>query len=259
VPARIRSRDALALPAAQNEPEVLAAIKAMAAKNKVFKNYLGMGYYGTHTPNVILRNVLENPAWYTAYTPYQPEIAQGRLEALINFQTMVSDLTGLDIANASLLDEATAAAEAMTLARRFAKAESNVFFVSNRCHPQTIAVIQTRALGFGIEVKVGDEATLANENIFGLLLQYPASTGRVIDYCNLILTAQTKGAIVVMAADLLSLVRILPLAPRNASVCRWVSVVRTLPTLRARTRTSVNYRVVSSVYRSTTWATPLID
>jgi glycine dehydrogenase len=205
VPARIRSRDALALPAAQNEPEVLAAIKAMAKKNKVFKSYLGMGYYGTHTPNVILRNVLENPAWYTAYTPYQPEIAQGRLEALINFQTMVSDLTGLDIANASLLDEATAAAEAMTLARRFAKAESNVFFVSNRCHPQTIAVIQTRAHGFGIEVKVGDEATALSENIFGLLLQYPASTGRVIDYRNLILTAQTKGAVVVMAADLLSL------------------------------------------------------
>jgi glycine dehydrogenase len=205
VPTRIRSRDALALPAAQNEPEVLAAIKAMAKKNKVFKSYLGMGYYGTHTPNVILRNVLENPAWYTAYTPYQPEISQGRLEALINFQTMVSDLTGLDIANASLLDEATAAAEAMTLARRFAKAESNVFFVSNRCHPQTIAVIQTRAHGFGIEVKVGDEATAANENIFGLLLQYPASTGRVIDYRNLVLNVQTKGAVVVMAADLLSL------------------------------------------------------
>lgn len=205
VPTRIRSRHALALPAAQNEPEVLAAIKAMAAKNKVFKSYLGMGYYGTHTPNVILRNVLENPAWYTAYTPYQPEIAQGRLEALINFQTMVSDLTGLDIANASLLDEATAAAEAMTLARRFAKAESNVFFVSNRCHPQTIAVIQTRALGFGIEVKVGDEATALSENIFGLLLQYPASTGRVIDYRDLVLKVQTKGAVVVMAADLLSL------------------------------------------------------
>jgi glycine dehydrogenase len=205
VPTRIRSRDALALPPAQNEPEVLAAIKAMAKKNKVFKSYLGMGYYGTHTPNVILRNVLENPAWYTAYTPYQPEISQGRLEALINFQTMVSDLTGLDIANASLLDEATAAAEAMTLARRFAKAESNVFFVSNRCHPQTIAVIQTRAHGFGIEVKVGDEATALSENIFGLLLQYPASTGRVIDYRNLVLNVQTKGAVVVMAADLLSL------------------------------------------------------
>ena len=218
VPTRIRSRAELALPSAQNEPEVLAAIKAMAAKNKVFKSYLGMGYYGTHTPNVILRNVLENPAWYTAYTPYQPEISQGRLEALINFQTMVSDLTGLDIANASLLDEATAAAEAMTLARRFAKAESNVFFVSNRCHPQTIAVIQTRAQGFGIDVKVGDEATAVNENIFGLLLQYPASTGRVIDYRSLILSAQTNGAVVVMAADLLSLALLTPPGELGADI-----------------------------------------
>ncbi len=218
VPARIRSLDALALPSAQNEPPVLAAIKAMAAKNKVFKSYLGMGYYGTHTPNVILRNVLENPAWYTAYTPYQPEISQGRLEALINFQTMVSDLTGLDIANASLLDEATAAAEAMTLARRFAKADSKVFFVSNRCHPQTIAVIQTRAQGFGIDVKVGDEATAVNENIFGLLLQYPASTGRVIDYRNLILSVQAKGAVVVMAADLLSLALLTPPGELGADI-----------------------------------------
>ena len=218
VPTRIRSRASLALPSAQNEPEVLAAIKVMAAKNKVFKSYLGMGYYGTHTPNVILRNVLENPAWYTAYTPYQPEISQGRLEALINFQTMVSDLTGLDIANASLLDEATAAAEAMTLARRFAKAESNVFFVSNRCHPQTIAVMQTRAQGFGIDVKVGDEATAANENIFGLLLQYPASTGRVIDYRSLILSAQTNGAVVVMAADLLSLALLTPPGELGADI-----------------------------------------
>ena len=218
VPASIRSRAALALPAAQNEPEVLAAIKAMAKKNKVFKSYLGMGYYGTHTPNVILRNVLENPAWYTAYTPYQPEISQGRLEALINFQTMVSDLTGLDIANASLLDEATAAAEAMTLARRFAKADSNVFFVSNRCHPQTIAVIKTRATGFGIEVKVGDETTSAAENVFGLLLQYPASTGRVIDYRQIILSAQTRGAVVVMAADLLSLALLTPPGELGADI-----------------------------------------
>ncbi len=218
VPTRIRSRAALALPSAQNEPDVLAAIKAMAAKNKVFKSYLGMGYYGTHTPNVILRNVLENPAWYTAYTPYQPEISQGRLQALINFQTMVSDLTGLDIANASLLDEATAAAEAMTLARRFAKAKSNVFFVSNRCHPQTIAVIKTRAQGFGIDVKVGDEASAINENIFGLLLQYPASTGRVIDYRNLILAVQTKGAVVVMAADLLSLALLTPPGELGADI-----------------------------------------
>ena len=218
VPTRIRSRRSLALPSAQNEPEVLATLKAMAKKNKVFKSYLGMGYYGTHTPNVILRNVLENPAWYTAYTPYQPEISQGRLEALINFQTMVSDLTGLDIANASLLDEATAAAEAMTLARRFAKADSNVFFVSNRCHPQTIAVIQTRAHGFGIEVKVGDEIAAATENIFGLLLQYPASTGRVTDYRQIILSVQTRGAVVVMAADLLSLTLLTPPGELGADI-----------------------------------------
>ena len=218
VPASIRSSAALALPPAASEPEVLARIKVMAQKNKVFKNFLGMGYYGTHTPNVILRNVLENPAWYTAYTPYQPEISQGRLEALINFQTMVSDLTGLAIANASMLDEATAAAEAMTLARRCAKAESNVFFVSNRCHPQTIAVIQTRAPGFGITVKVGDEADAANENIFGLLLQYPASTGRVIDYRQIILSAQTKGAVAVMAADLLSLTLLTPPGELGADI-----------------------------------------
>ncbi len=218
VPVSIRSKAALALPSPLNEPEVLAKIKSIAKKNKVFKNYIGMGYYGTHTPNVILRNVLENPAWYTAYTPYQPEISQGRLEALINFQTMVSDLTGLDIANASMLDEATSAAEAMTLARRFAKAESNVFFVSNRCHPQTIAVIQTRAAGFGITVKIGDEADAASENIFGLLLQYPASTGRVIDYRQLILKVQTKGAVVVVAADLLSLALLTPPGELGADI-----------------------------------------
>jgi glycine dehydrogenase len=218
VPPRIRSRDALALPLAQSEPAVLAQLKAIAKKNKVFKNYIGMGYYGTHTPNVILRNVLENPAWYTAYTPYQPEISQGRLEALINFQTMVSDLTGLDIANASLLDEATAAAEAMALAKRFSKANSNVFFVSDKCHPQTIEVVRTRAKGFGFEVSVGDETQSVNENIFGLLLQYPASTGAVIDYRQLILTAQTKGAVVITAADLLALTLLTPPGELGADI-----------------------------------------
>jgi glycine dehydrogenase len=218
VPPRIRSHEPLALPLAQSEPEVLAALKVMAQKNKVFKSYLGMGYYGTHTPNVILRNVLENPAWYTAYTPYQPEISQGRLEALINFQTMVSDLTGLDIANSSLLDEATAAAEAMALAKRFSKADSNVFFVSDKCHPQTIAVVRTRAKGFGIEVMVGDESTAANQNVFGLLLQYPASTGSVIDYRRMILGAQTKGAVVVMAADLLALTLLTPPGELGADI-----------------------------------------
>ncbi len=218
VPSRIRTREPLALPSAQSEPEVLAALKVMAQKNKVFKSYLGMGYYGTHTPNVILRNVLENPAWYTAYTPYQPEISQGRLEALINFQTMVSDLTGLDIANSSLLDEATAAAEAMALAKRFSKADSNVFFVSDKCHPQTIAVVRTRAKGFGIEVMVGDESTIASQNVFGLLLQYPASTGSVADYRRLILGAQTKGAVVVMAADLLALTLLTPPGELGADI-----------------------------------------
>jgi glycine dehydrogenase len=218
VPPRIRSHEPLALPLAQSEPEVLAALKVMAQKNKVFKSYLGMGYYGTHTPNVILRNVLENPAWYTAYTPYQPEISQGRLEALINFQTMVSDLTGLDIANSSLLDEATAAAEAMALAKRFSKADSTVFFVSDKCHPQTIAVVRTRAKGFGIEVMVGDESSVATQNVFGLLLQYPASTGSVIDYRRMILGAQTKGAVVVMAADLLALTLLTPPGELGADI-----------------------------------------
>jgi glycine dehydrogenase len=218
VPPRIRSREPLALPLAQSEPAVLAQLKAIAGKNKVFKNYIGMGYYGTHTPNVILRNVLENPAWYTAYTPYQPEISQGRLEALINFQTMVSDLTGLDISNASLLDEATAAAEAMALAKRFSKTDSNLFFVSDKCHPQTIEVVRTRAQGFGYEVRVGEESQSPQENIFGLLLQYPASTGAVIDYRQLILTAQTKGAVVITAADLLALTVLTPPGELGADI-----------------------------------------
>jgi glycine dehydrogenase len=210
VPPRIRSQEALALPEAMSEAAVLTRLKTIARKNVVGRNYIGMGYYGTHTPNVILRNVLENPAWYTAYTPYQPEISQGRLEALINFQTMVSDLTGLDIANASLLDEGTAAAEAMALAKRFAKTVSSEFFVSNRCHPQTIEVVRTRAYGLGIRVVVADEATLADHNVFGVLLQYPASTGAVIDYRQHILSAQTKGAVVIMAADLLALTLLTP-------------------------------------------------
>ncbi len=218
VPAAIRSQAPLALPAPKSEVEVLRELKALAGKNKLHKNYIGQGYYGTHTPNVILRNVLENPAWYTAYTPYQPEISQGRLEALINFQTMVSDLTGLDIANASLLDEATAAAEAMTLARRFAKAKSDKFFVSKDCHPQTIAVIQTRAPGFGIEVIVGDEADAAKQDVFGLLLQYPASTGALKDPKKLIAEVQAKGTVVIMAADLLALALITPPGELGADI-----------------------------------------
>ena len=218
VPLSIHSATPLALPSARSEPEVLAMMKTLAGKNKVFKNYIGMGYYHSHTPKVILRNVLENPAWYTAYTPYQPEISQGRLEALLNFQTMVSDLTGLDIANASLLDEGTAAAEAMSLARRFAKAKSAKFLVSDLCHPQTIEVVRTRAEGQGIEVIVGDASMAAAHDIFGLLLQYPASTGAVIDYRKLILSVQIKGAVVAMATDLLSLTLLTPPGELGADI-----------------------------------------
>src|SRR5690606_9849632 len=144
VPATIKSPSDLALPDAITEVEALAKIRAVAQKNQVFRSFIGQGYYGTHTPNVVLRNILENPAWYTAYTPYQAEISQGRMEALINFQTMVADLTGMEIANASLLDEATAAAEAMTLAKRSAKSKSNTFFVADNVHPQTLELLRTR-------------------------------------------------------------------------------------------------------------------
>ena len=155
VPRSIARRDAMKLPPAAGEAAALAELKAIAGRNQVFRSFIGQGYHGTHTPPVILRNVLENPAWYTAYTPYQAEISQGRMEALVNFQTMICDLTGMPIANASMLDEATAAAEAMTLARRSVRSRSNTFIVAADCHPQTIEVVQTRARPLGIEVLVG--------------------------------------------------------------------------------------------------------
>ncbi|NLW95904.1 MAG: glycine dehydrogenase (aminomethyl-transferring), partial [Xanthomonadaceae bacterium] len=161
VPASIKSGDGLDLPAPQSEEEALARIRAIAGRNDVFRSFIGQGYYGTRTPPVILRNILENPAWYTAYTPYQAEISQGRMEALVNFQQMCADLTGMDIANASLLDEATAAGEAMALARRASKAKSNVFFVADHVHPQTLEVVRTRADGLGIELVVGPAADAA--------------------------------------------------------------------------------------------------
>ena len=209
VPPRIRQQGALQLPAARSETDVLAELRQMAGRNKVFRSYIGQGYYGTTVPNVILRNVLENPAWYTAYTPYQPEISQGRLEALLNFQTMITDLTGLDIANASLLDEGTAAAEAMGLARRGSRATSPVFFVSHHVHPQTIEVIRTRAQGMALEVVVGDEAQGLPE-CFGVLLQYPHSLGGVADYRALVETAHAQGAVVACATDLLALALLAP-------------------------------------------------
>ncbi|HWH29286.1 MAG TPA: aminomethyl-transferring glycine dehydrogenase [Mycobacteriales bacterium] len=208
VPAAIRATEALDLPAAASEAAMLAELREVAGRNRVTTPMLGLGYHGTLTPPVVLRNVLENPAWYTAYTPYQPEISQGRLEALLTFQTVVEDLTGLPIAGASLLDEATAAAEAMTLARRTSKVgEDAVFVVDADCHPQTIAVVQTRAEPLGLRVEVVDVSTsgLPDTEMFGLLLQYPGSSGAVRDPRALVARAKERGAVVAVAADLLAL------------------------------------------------------
>jgi glycine dehydrogenase len=205
VPGQIKSQQPLALPESITEEEALAKIRSIARKNKVFKNFIGQGYYGTLTPNVILRNILENPAWYTAYTPYQAEISQGRMEALINFQTMVADLTGMDISNASLLDEATAAGEAMTLAKRSAKSKSNVFFVANDVHPQTLEVLHTRADGVGIELHIGEAAEASSVDSFGVLLQYPNTYGQISDYAAVADAVHARGGIVAVATDLLAL------------------------------------------------------
>ena len=206
IPDSILSHSAMPLPEGQTEAAVLATLRGIAGKNRVFRSFIGAGYYDTFTPGVVLRNVLENPAWYTAYTPYQPEISQGRLEALLNFQTMITDLTGMEIANASLLDEATAAAEAMTFCQRLSKNPAKAFFVSSDCHPQTIEVVRTRAEPLGFEVIVGNPATdLDQHEFFGVLLQYPASTGEIIDFSAIIAAAHAKKALVVMAADLLAL------------------------------------------------------
>ncbi|GAB4409065.1 MAG: aminomethyl-transferring glycine dehydrogenase [Microscillaceae bacterium] len=210
VPASIRLPRPLDLPPAQGEATFLQSFKAIAAQNKVFKSYLGTGYYNCITPGVILRNILENPGWYTAYTPYQAEIAQGRMEALINFQTMVIDLTGMEIANASLLDEATAAAEAMTMflgLRKGTKKNAHTFFVSELCHPQTIELIETRAQPLGLQVQVGNHTQfdLTHPDLFGMLLQYPATNGEVYDYTALIASAHEQEVKVAVAADLLAL------------------------------------------------------
>lgn len=208
----------LRLPGPRSEADVLADLKQLASQNRVLRSYIGQGYYGTHVPPVILRNVLESPAWYTAYTPYQPEISQGRLEALLNFQTMVADLTGLDIANASLLDEATAAAEAMALARRVSRSSSPVFFASSHCHPQTLQVLRTRAEPLGIQLQVGDETAQALPECFGVLLQYPHSLGGIVDYRELIQQAHAGGAIVAMATDLLALALLTPPGELDADI-----------------------------------------
>ncbi len=209
VPADIRPEHPLAkyIGDALTEVEAIANMRALADKNQIFTSLIGQGYYGTHLPYVIQRNILENPAWYTAYTPYQPEISQGRLEALLNFQTMVCELTGLDVANASLLDEGTAAAEAMAVAKRVGKSASNVFFVDQDCHPQTIAVMRTRAEPLGWELRIGNpEHDLEANNVFGAIFQYPGSSGAVRDYSPLIAQLKAAGAISVLAADPMALV-----------------------------------------------------
>ncbi|MCX4587546.1 aminomethyl-transferring glycine dehydrogenase [Streptomyces sp. NBC_01481] len=210
VPAVIKSAEALNLPGARTEADVLAELRTLADRNQVLAPMIGLGYYGTFTPPVILRNVMENPAWYTAYTPYQPEISQGRLEALLNFQTMVADLTGLPTSGASLLDEATAAAEAMSLARRVGKVKNGVFLVDADALPQTLAVIETRAEPTGVEVVTADlsegiPAEIAERGVFGVLLQYPGASGAVRDLKPVIEEAHELGAIVTVAADLLAL------------------------------------------------------
>ena len=210
VPAGIKSTAPLALPAPVTEVEALAKIRAVASKNKVLRSFIGQGYYGTHTPNVILRNILENPAWYTAYTPYQAEISQGRMEALINFQTLCADLTGMEIANASLLDEATAAAEAMTLAKRSGKSKSNLFAVSAGVHPQTLEVLRTRAEPMGIELAVLADAELAAADAFGVLLQYPDTFGQASDYRAVAEAVHARGGLVCVATDLLALTLLTP-------------------------------------------------
>ena len=223
VPRSIARSRPMDIPPPVTEAEALKQLKAIAAKNKVFRNFIGQGYYGTFTPGVILRNVLENPAWYTAYTPYQAEISQGRLEALINFQTMVCDLTGMPIANASMLDEATAAAEAMTLAKRSVKSKSNVFIVAGDCHPQTIEVMQTRAKPLGIEIRVSTSTAtvpqlMAEGNYFGVLVQYPATTGDIHDLRPLAGVAHAHDAALCVAADLLALTLLAPPGEWDADI-----------------------------------------
>jgi glycine dehydrogenase len=218
VPKNIRLNRQLNLPEAKSETEALAELRAIANKNKIVRSFIGAGYHGCITPPVIQRNILENPGWYTAYTPYQAEIAQGRLEALLNFQQMIIDLTALDIANASLLDEATAAAEAMSLCHAVVR-NRKTFFVADNCHPQTIAVVQTRAKPLGIEIKIGEYSRFKfDQAVFGALVQYPATDGAIHDYVGFVRQAHDAGALVVVAADILALTLLKPPGEFGADV-----------------------------------------
>ncbi|MFQ5554505.1 MAG: aminomethyl-transferring glycine dehydrogenase [Acidimicrobiia bacterium] len=219
VPDAIKSEGSSERIDAVTEADALTRLRRIADRNQVYTSMLGMGYYGTHTPAVIQRNILENPGWYTAYTPYQAEISQGRLEALLNFQTMVSDLTGMELANSSLLDEATAAAEAMTMLKRIARGGSDVFFVDADCHPQTIEVVRTRAEPLGLKVVVGDpERDVDGAAPYGVLLQYPGSSGRIRDDRELVASLRESGVLVAVAADLLALTVLTPPGEMGADV-----------------------------------------
>ncbi|WP_038889275.1 aminomethyl-transferring glycine dehydrogenase [Vibrio campbellii] len=218
VPAQIRLEQPMSLAEAKSEADMLAAMRKFADQNQIKRTFIGQGYYNTFTPNVILRNVMENPGWYTAYTPYQPEISQGRLESLLNYQQMVMDLTGMEIANASLLDEATAAAEAMTLCKRAGKSKSNVFFVADDVHPQTIEVVKTRAKFIGFEVLVGSLDSLPEQDVFGALVQYPGTTGEVRDLTDIIAKAQANKTLVTVATDLLASALLKPAGEMGADV-----------------------------------------
>ncbi|WP_038870877.1 aminomethyl-transferring glycine dehydrogenase [Vibrio jasicida] len=218
VPAQIRLEQPMNLAEAKSEADMLAAMRKFADQNQIKRTFIGQGYYNTFTPNVILRNVMENPGWYTAYTPYQPEISQGRLESLLNYQQMVMDLTGMEIANASLLDEATAAAEAMTLCKRAGKSKSNVFFVADDVHPQTIEVVKTRAKFIGFEVLVGSLDSLPEQDVFGALVQYPSTTGEVRDLSDIIAKAQANKTLVTVATDLLASALLKPAGEMGADV-----------------------------------------
>src|SRR5260221_7375234 len=217
-PPAIRETAPIKIAAPVPEAEALSRLRAMAAQNTVCKSFIGQGYYGTHTPGVILRNIFENPAWYTASTPYQPEISQGRLEALLNFQTMVADLTGMAIANASMLDEATAAAEAMTLCMRSSKSTSRRFGVAADVFPQTIDVLRTRAEPLGIDVIVVPPEELAGLDAFGVIVQYPGAEGEVRDYSRLAESVHARGGYVAAAADLLALALLKPPGEWGADV-----------------------------------------
>ena len=221
MPETIRLRQPLDLPAGRTEREVLTDLRALADRNQVFTSLIGMGYHGTITPPVIQRNLLENPAWYTAYTPYQPEISQGRLEALLNFQTMVADLAGMDLANASLLDEATAAAEAMAMCRRLSKSPTDTFFVHPDTHPQTISVLRTRAESVGIDLVVGDVADPdepREHGCFGALLSYPGSSGVLHPLEAFADAVHAAGGLAVVTADLLGLVLLAPPGRHGADI-----------------------------------------